>query len=394
MSARDLPSLLARHRQLSPTASLHVSPLCLGTMNFGDAQKAQMGACPKDTAFSILDHFVSQGGNFIDTANAYQAGQTEYWLGEWMAARQNRDDLVIATKYSGPYRPCPEINGNSNSSSIPKTNRGGNGAKSMRLSLEASLRKLQTSYVDILYVHWWDYATTIPELMQSLNDLVTSGKVLYLGISDTPAWVVSKANEYARMAGLRQFVVYQGMWNASMRDLERDIIPMCRSEGMGLCPYGVLNQGRFQTEEGFKAREQQNEGRKQTPLSEHDKSVSRVLEQVASSLDPPATITQVALSYVMQKAPFVFPIVGGRMLEHIQGNIAGLSVSLTEDDVGRIDSAYPFDPGFPHTFLSGSLFQGAGAPQRGAYNPSQVWLLKTLGTIDFHEEVQPLKPVP
>ena len=116
----------------------------------------------------------------------------------------------------------------------------------MKLSVEASLKRLQTTYIDFFYVHGWDYSTGIPELMHSLNDLVVSGNVLYLGISDPPAWVVSKANEYARRTGLRQFSVYQGMWNAGMRDFERDIIPMCRDEGMGLCPYGALEQGRFQ----------------------------------------------------------------------------------------------------------------------------------------------------
>ncbi|UPK98867.1 hypothetical protein LCI18_009802 [Fusarium solani-melongenae] len=326
--------------------------LCLGTMNFGDVYTGRMGECSKETAFKILDHFVSTGGNFIDTANAYQAGQTEEWLGEWTTARQNRDDLVIATEYSGPYKPIDGI------SSIT-TNRGGNGIKSMRLSLEASLWEL---HVDILYVHWWDYTTTIPELMHGLNDLITSGKVLYLS-----------------------------MWNASMRDFERDIIPMRHDEGMGICPYGILNQGRFQTEEGFKAREQNNEGRKHTPLSDNDKAVSRVLEQTALSLEPPTAITDVALSYVMQKAPFVLPIVGGRKLGHIENNIRGLSVTLTGDDIGRIDTASPFNPGFPHTFLSRSLLEGTDAPQRGACVPGEVWLLKSLGTMDFHTRLTPLK---
>ncbi|KAI1483051.1 NADP-dependent oxidoreductase domain-containing protein [Daldinia eschscholtzii] len=247
----------------------------------------------------------------------------------------------------------------------------------MRLSLEASLRKLQTSYVDILYVHWWDYTTTISELMHGLNDLVTSGKVLYLGISDTPAWVVSKANQYARMAGLRQFVVYQGMWNAAMRDFERDIIPMCRDEGMAFAHTVSWTMGRFQTEEGFKAREQNNEGRKHIPLSNHDRVVSRTLEQITLSLESPATITDVALSYVMQKAAFVFPIIGGRKLEHIENNIRGLRVALTDEEIRKIDTASPFNSGFPYTVLSGSLFDGADAPQRGAYAPGDVWLLKS-----------------
>jgi aryl-alcohol dehydrogenase-like predicted oxidoreductase len=154
-----------------------------------------------------------------------------------MEARQNRDEIVLATKYSSPWQ--------TQYSNKLQSNYGGNNVKSMKLALEASLKRLRTSYVDLYYVHWWDYSTSMSELMHALNELVSSGKVLYLGISDTPAWVVSKANEYARQKGLRQFVVYQGMWNATMRDFERDIIPMCREEGMGLCPYGVLNQGRF-----------------------------------------------------------------------------------------------------------------------------------------------------
>src|SRR6201996_1293150 len=259
--------LLDRHRALAPSAGVRVSPLCLGAMNFGEAGKDRLGECSKETAFSILDHFVSEGGNFIDTSSSYQDEESETWLGEWMAARKNRDEMVIATKYSSPYKKYLKEK--------LQSNYGGNSAKAMKVSVEQSLKKLQTSYIDIFYLHWWDYSVSIPELMHSLNDLVVAGKVLYLGISDTPAWVVSKANEYARSHGLRQFVVYQGLWSASMRDFERDIIPMCRDEGMGLCPYGVLNQGRFQTEEGFKERENHNPGRNFKPLSDHDKKISK-----------------------------------------------------------------------------------------------------------------------
>jgi aryl-alcohol dehydrogenase-like predicted oxidoreductase len=378
----DLP--LARHRQLAPSAAVRVSPLCLGAMNFGDANKERLGECTKETAFEILDHFFSHGGNFIDTATGYQAGQSEMWLGEWMATRKNRDQIVLATKYSGVSRHPPE-------KIHLKTNFGGNGSKSMRLAIEESLRRLQTSYIDIFYVHWWDYATSIEELMHSLNDLISAGKALYLGISDTPAWVVAKANQYARSNGLRQFSVYQGMWNAALRDFERDIIPMCRDEGMGICPYGVLNQGRFQTEEGYKEREKNNPGRKHSAVSNHDKTVSEVLEGISKEKDDYTGINQVALSYVMQKAPYVFPIVGGRTVEHIKGNIAGLSVVLDDGDVEKIESAYRFDPGFPHTFLSGTLLKGHDATPKGAYNPSQVWYVKTMGEIDFVEPQKAIK---
>ncbi|KAK9484652.1 NADP-dependent oxidoreductase domain-containing protein [Lipomyces starkeyi] len=372
---------LDRHRQLAPTASVRVSPLCLGAMGFGDAWKYRMGECSKDTAFEILDYFTSQGGNFIDTANNYQNEESESWLGEWMASRNNRDQIVLATKYSSSYK--------SHEKEKTQSNYGGNGTKSLRISLEQSLQKLQTTYIDLLYLHWWDYSVTIPELMHSLNDLVVAGKVLYLGISDTPAWVVAKANQYARDHGLRQFVVYQGLWNASIRDFERDIIPMCRDEGMGLCPYGTLGQGRFQTEVAFTEREKNNPGRKSKSVNEHDRKISMVLEKVAKAKD--TEITSVALAYVMHKTPYVFPIVGGRKVDHLKGNITALGVSLSEDDIKEIDDAYVFDPGFPHTFLSGTLF--SDAPAEGAKGPGDVWLTKLMGNFDWVEAEKPIRPV-
>ncbi|KAE8422594.1 Norsolorinic acid reductase B [Aspergillus pseudocaelatus] len=376
--------LLSRYRQLSPTASIRVSPLCLGAMTFGVSDGEMFGECSKEAAFAILDHFYQQGGNFIDTANGYRAGESEMWLGEWMASRKNRDDIVLATKYVAGYR--------SHEKDRIQVNYGGTGTKSMRLSVDASLQKLQTSYIDLLYVHWWDYTVSIPELMHALNELVASGKVHYLGISDTPAWVVSKANQYARDHGLRQFVVYQGLWNAAKRDFERDILPMCRDEGMGLCPYGVLNQGRFRTEEGFRERDQTNNagGRNIIPLSEHDRNVSRVLEIVATSKGVP--LLQVALAYVAQKAPYVFPIVGVRKVEHLMGVEPAVHISLTDEEVNAIESAYEFDPGFPHTFLSGSMF-AQGTP-KGGYTPDDVWWTKMLGTFDWVEGAKPIRPQP
>lgn len=349
-------------------------------MNFGEAHKARLGECSKETAFEILDTFKSLGGNFIDTANGYQDGESEQWLGEWLTARNNRDEMVIATKYSTPYR--------KHEKEKIQSNFGGNGTKSLRISVDNSLKQLQTSYIDILYLHWWDYATSIPELMHSLNDLVISGKVIYLGISDTPAWIVAKANQYARDHGLRQFVVYQGMWNAAMRDFERDIIPMCKDEGMGLLPYGTLGQGRFQTEANFKEREKNNPGRKSKP-SQLEIAVSKVLESLASAKN--TQITSIAMAYVMHKAPYVFPLVGGRKVEHIKGNVDALSISLTEEDIARIEEAYRFDPGFPHTFLSGSLF-GDDTP-RVPQGPKDIWLTSALGTFDWVEEPKPIKAV-
>ncbi|KAK9371359.1 sterigmatocystin biosynthesis dehydrogenase [Lipomyces kononenkoae] len=381
MSYQASGSALARHRQLAPAASVRVSPICLGAMNFGEAHPERYGECTKETAFEILDYFYDHGGNFIDTANGYQDEQSEIWLGEWMASRGNRDQIVLATKYTGNFKAYQK--------DIIRSNYGGNGTKSMRISLEESLRKLQTTYVDLFYVHYWDFTVTIPELMLGLNDLITSGKVVYLGISDTPAWVVAKANQYARDHGLRQFAVYQGMWNASMRDFERDIIPMCLDEGMGLCPYGTLNQGRFQTEEVFKEREKHNPGRNFIPTSERDKNVSRVLEKISMELN--TRITSVAMMYAMQKAPYVFPIIGGRTVEHLKGNVDALGVHLTEEHIKEVETGYDFDHGFPHTFLSGTLFDKS--TPRAAWAPKDVWLTKNTGIFDWVDGPQPIKPV-
>ncbi|RMZ72469.1 Norsolorinic acid reductase [Pyrenophora seminiperda CCB06] len=358
-------SLLEVHRVMAPVAGLRVSPLCLGGMNFGDAWEELMGKCDKKTVFEILDYFLEQGGNFIDTANNYQAEQSETWIGEWMKERGVRDQMVIATKFTTCY-PDP-----ANRLRL-QTNYCGNSTKSLRVSLEASLKKLQTDYIDILYVHWWDFSTSIPELMQSLNTMVTSGKVLYLGVSDTPAWVVSKANEYARNHALRGFSVYQGRWSAAERDFEREIIPMAREEGMALCPWGALGGGHFTTEEKRKANEQ---GRNFGPPSENHIALSKKLEAVATAKN--TLITSVALAYVRHKYPFVYPIVGGRKVEHLKGNIEALGLVLTDEEVDDIDGAVPFDVGFPMNFLFGF----GGAKYKSDMTTEDIWLMKTSGRI-------------
>ncbi|CEI69756.1 unnamed protein product [Fusarium venenatum] len=334
-------SPLGRYRLLSPTASIWVSPICLGTMNFGNSWKELMGECNQSTAESILDFYYEQGGNFIDTANNYQFQETERWVGEWMSKRGNRDEIVIATKYTTNFRAGP---GNPNI---------------------------------MLYVHWYDGSTTIPELMQSLNQLVLSGKVLHLGISDTPAWIVSKANEYARCNGLRQFSVYQGRWSASSRDFERDIIPMCRAEGMGIAPWGSLGGGKFKSEEQRNAQD----GRK-VEASEQEIRTSRVLESISNRKT--TLITSVALAYVMHKTSYVFPIIGGRKVEHLKANIQALTLKLTQEDIQEIDSAVKFDPGFPNDFLY-RKGQAIGGPD--------VWLLQMGGALDHVQPSKPISPV-
>ncbi|EWC47528.1 norsolorinic acid reductase [Drechslerella stenobrocha 248] len=344
-------SKLARYRLLAPSASVRVSPLCLGGMNLGTSWGSFMGSMDKKAGFELLDAFYNAGGNFIDTAINYQSGESEQWIGEWMEQRGNRTEMVIATKCTTGYRYHEASKGGI------FINTAGNSAKNIHESVKVSLKQLKTDYIDLLWIHWWDYTTSVEELMQALNILVSQGKVLYLGISDTPAWVVSKANEYARAHGLRPFSVYQGRWSAASRDFERDIIQMCRVEGMGICPWGALGGGNFRLPAEIEQMEKEGDkGRSWSKATEQDKSVTLKLAKVAEARG--LSITGVALAYVCSKAPYVIPIVGGRKLKHLEDNIKAIGVVLTAEEIKEIESAYPFDIGFPGNFFSGKPGRG------------------------------------
>ncbi|KAI0074597.1 aryl-alcohol dehydrogenase [Panus rudis PR-1116 ss-1] len=358
------PTKLGRHRQLSGLAGVHVSPICLGAMSIGDSPDwgKVMGATTKESSFKLLDAFYEAGGNFIDTANNYQDETSEAFIGEWMETRGIRDQIVIATKYTTNYK-------RGNDKIKQKSSYVGNNLKSLHVSVEESLKKLRTNYIDILYVHWWDWTTRVEEVMDGLHNLVAQGKVLYLGVSDTPAWVVSKANMYARLTGKTPFVIYQGRWNVMFRDFERDILPMAREEGLALAPWDVLAGGKIRTDaEEQQRRETGEKGRftygPEWERTEHERNVCLALEKVAKEVGTDS-IQAVAIAYVMQKAPYVFPIIGGRKVEHLHKNIGALDVVLTEEHIKYLESIVPFDLGFPMNAFGtgedyGFLFKNAG----------------------------------
>ncbi|KAL4979950.1 NADP-dependent oxidoreductase domain-containing protein [Aspergillus desertorum] len=338
---------LGRYRVLSSTAGIRVSPLQLGAMSIGEAWSDFMGSMNKESSFKLLDAFVEAGGNFIDTSNNYQSEQSESWLGEWMASRNNRDRMVIATKFTSDYKSYEQGKGNA-------PNCCGNHKRSLHMSVRDSLKKLQTDWIDILYVHWWDYTTSIEELMDSLQIMVEQGKVLYLGISDAPAWVVSAANTYARAHGKTPFSVYQGRWNVMLRDLERDIIPMALHFGMALAPWDVLGGGKFQSAKALEERRKTGEKlRKMLGPGEQTADEVRMSEALAKVAAEHGieSVTAVALAYVLQKVPNVFPIVGGRKVEHLHDNIQALKIKLTPEQVAHLESVRPLDLGFPHDML-------------------------------------------
>ncbi|MCJ1474481.1 hypothetical protein MMC13_003139 [Lambiella insularis] len=293
----------------------------------------------KKTTFELLDYFRAQGGNFIDTANNYQNEESETWLGDWMTSRKARDQMVVATKYSMNYQNY------AGEEKAIYSNYGGNSSKSPHLAIEASLKKLQTSYSDILYVHWWDNVTAASELMLSLNALLIQGKILYLAISDAPAWFVARCND------------------AAARDFERDILlGLCAAEGMAIAPFGALGMGEIKT----KAQLERGEGRKPYRPIKNAAPVNAVLEAIAERKG--STITNVALAYVMHKAPYVFPICGGRKVDQLRGNIEALSLGLSEKEMKEIEAATPFDAGFPLNWLGSKAEIDSLVDARGKFN--------------------------
>ncbi|KAF7300991.1 Aldo-ket-red domain-containing protein [Mycena indigotica] len=368
---------LAHYRTLSPNAGIHVSPLQLGAMSIGDKwEQFGAGSMNKESSFKLLDAFVENGGNFIDTANSYQDESSEEFLGEWMEQRGIRDQLVIATKariqYTSNYKTRKP-------GYLNKANYAGNNVKSMHLSVEASLKKLRTPYVDILYVHWWDWDTSIEEVMNGLHNLVVQGKVLYLGISDAPAWVVAEANRYAKDHGKSPFVIYQGRWNVLERSFEREIIPMARAHGkysfttsMALAPWDVLAGGKLRTDAQDQARRESGENGRTLldpnwERNENEVKMSRALEKVAGEVGAKS----------IQAAPYCFPIVGGRKIEHLVANVEALDISLSPEQISYLESVVLFELGFPSAMI------GDGSEQR--------FMLKSAGRLVPLPRVQPLR---
>ncbi|KAJ7618547.1 NADP-dependent oxidoreductase domain-containing protein [Roridomyces roridus] len=368
-------SKLALYRTLSPLAGIHVSPLQLGAMSIGDKWgPLGMGEMDKESSFKLLDAFFEKGGNFIDTANNYQDETSEIFIGEWAESRGIRDQLVIATKYTTNFKARQD-------NPVNKVNYIGNNIKSMHISVDASLKKLRTTYIDILYVHWWDWHTSVEEVMNGLHNLVVQGKVLYLGVSDTPAWVVAQANQYARDHGKSPFVIYQGAWNVMERSFEREIIPMARAHGLALAPWNVLAGGKLRTDAEEERRANGEKGRTLMgpgwERNEDQKKMSAALEKVAKEVGT-KSITAVAIAYVMQKAPYCFPIIGGRKVEHLMSNLEALDISLSPEQIEYLESILPFDPGFPVSMI------GNG--------PKPNFLMASTAHFDTQPFVEPIRP--
>src|SRR5215211_7384708 len=320
--------------KLLGNSGLRVSELCLGTMTFGDDWG--WGA-PKEESRKIFDAFVEAGGNFIDTANNYTNGTSETFIGEFTKA--DRDHFVIATKYTlNEFATDPNF--------------GGNHRKNMRRSVEGSLKRLATHHIDLLWLHMWDGMTPVEEVMRALDDLVRAGKVLYVGISDTPAWVVSQANTLADLRGWSRFVAYQGEYSLASRAPERDILPMTQAMQMTFLPWGILEGG----EMTGKYNAPSQEPRRSKDTSERIKNIAAVLMGLATETGH--TSSQIAINWVRQKPYHTIPILGARSEKQLKDNLGCLDFALTPDQIDRLGEASPIDLGFPHSFLNSPHVRG------------------------------------
>ena len=315
-------------------SGLRVSELCLGTMTFGDDWG--WGAS-KDESRKMFDAFAEAGGNFIDTSNNYTNGTSEKLVGEFIAS--DRDRFVVATKYTLSERP-------------EDPNFGGNHRKNMFRSIEGSLKRLSTDHVDLLWLHMWDSVTPVEEVMRALDDLVRAGKVLYIGISDTPAWVVSQANAIAELRGWSRFVAYQGEYSLASRAPERDIMPMTHALEMAFTPWGILEGG----EMTGKYNAPSEEPKRSKDTSPRIKSLAAELMSLADEIG--RTPSQIAINWVRQQPYLVIPIVGARSEKHLRDNMGCLNFELTAEQITRLSNASPIDLGFPHSFLGSDHVRG------------------------------------
>jgi aryl-alcohol dehydrogenase-like predicted oxidoreductase len=319
-------------------SGLRVSELALGTMTFGEAWG--WGASASESR-KIFDAYAEAGGNFVDTASNYMDGQSEELVGELTAA--DRDHFVLATKYSLTSR-------------RDDPNAGGNHRKNLVQTLETSLRRLRTDRVDLLYLHMWDFTTPVEEIVRAMDDLVRAGKVLHVGFSDTPAWVVSQAVALAEVRGWTRPVAVQGPYSLLDRGIERDVLPMARTLGLGATLWGVLEGGVLtgKYDDPSSSSEPRRYG---NDAGTREIELGRLVRSVASELG--ITPAQVATAWVRQQdRGTMIPIVGSRSEAHVHDALGVLDVELPEDVMLRLDEAAPLRGAFPEAFLGSDHVHG------------------------------------
>jgi aryl-alcohol dehydrogenase-like predicted oxidoreductase len=330
--------------QLLGKSGLRVSELCLGTMTFGE--EWGWGA-NRDESRAIFDAFAAVGGNFLDTADGYTLGTSEKMVGEFV--KSDRERFVIGTKYS-----FNRMIGDEDKPADP--NAGGNHRKRMVEALNGSLKRLGTDYVDLYWVHAWDELTPMEEVVRGLDDLVRAGKVLYLGISDAPAWWVARANTLAELCGWTQFVGLQIEYNLIERTPERELLPMAAALGLTVTPWSPLAGGWLTGKYAGKAKEERR--LEKLPAfarrTKRNEAIAAMVVKIAKAAGK--SPAQVALNWLRAKR--TIPILGARKLEQFKGNLNCLEWSLNAKQLAQLDEASKIEPGFPRDFLDKPFVRG------------------------------------
>jgi aryl-alcohol dehydrogenase-like predicted oxidoreductase len=314
-------------------SGLRVSELCLGTMTFGP--NWGWGA-DKDECKKIFDAFAEAGGNFIDTANRYTEGTSEEYVGEFVAT--DRDHFVVATKYTLFDRQ-------------KDPNFSGNHRKNMVRSLETSLKRLKTEYIDLFWVHAWDFTTPVEEVMRGLDDLGRAGKVLYVGISDSPAWLVAQANTLADLRGWSRFVGLQVQYSLVDRAPERDLLPMARAFDIAVTAWGALGSGVLSGKYNRPDQaDEQGRAAMWGRISERNLAIAQATVDIAAEIE--CSPAQAALNWVRQQPGVIIPILGARTLAQVEDNLACLNYTLSPEQLARLNQVSQIELGFPHEFLT------------------------------------------
>ena len=324
-----------RYKLLGPSG-LRVSEVALGTMSFGEAWG--FGADERES-HRILASYAESGGNFIDTANKYHEGQSEEIIGNFISPE--RDRWVLGSKYTLTMR-------------AGDVNAAGNSRKNLKSSVEGSLRRLRTDYIDLLWVHAWDYVTPVEEVLRGLDDLVRQGKVNYVGLSDSPAWVLAQANSVAMLRGWSPFVALQVKYNLLDRTVERELLPVADAFGLSVTAWaplaaGILT-GKYTRGTSKTPKDSKRALGNQALLTEHNLEIAREVDRIAGELDKSSA--QVAIAWLRQQNRRLIPIVGIRTLQQLSDVLGGLEVTLPNEHLARLDEVSRIEKGFPYSLLS------------------------------------------
>ncbi|GAA1658122.1 aldo/keto reductase [Fodinicola feengrottensis] len=313
-------------------SGLKVSPFCLGTMNFGEDHGF---GCSVEESEKIVQTYLDRGGNFLDTANFYTNGHSEQILGDFFAQRPgSRDRIVLATKFFCNLH-------------LGDPNGGGASRKAIVAQLEDSLRRLRTDYVDLYWLHNYDWSTPIEETLRTLDDLVTAGKIRYVGFSDTPAWLTAKAHTTALLRGWTPITALQMEYSLLERTIEGELVPLAQDSGMGILPWSPLKSG-YLSGKYTRTNETPDDTKRSAALGRPNEAQYQVIDVLAGvAQEVGASSAAVALGWVQQRPGVSSAIIGPRRIEHLEDNLAGLDLRLTAEQIAALDEVSAPTLNFP-----------------------------------------------